>query len=160
LTLARELLAQERFADAEAACKKVFTLDAEHPGAKTLLKQIRDQIQQSLKDAASQLGGMTVKLSTPQAMAAAAKLKAASSGQPHPRKPEEAFEASEPEPFAGFAQDGGGPAHAPDQDLPDSPSMGDATAAEESPFELAGVGLGDVGASVPPGPEPEVFEAK
>ncbi len=75
LTLARELLNQERFAEAETECKKVFTLDAGHPGGKALLKEIRDRIQESLKAAASQLGGMTVKLTMPQALAAGAKPK-------------------------------------------------------------------------------------
>src|SRR5881397_785225 len=65
LSLARELLNQERFSEAEAECKKFFTLDATHPGAKALLKDIRDKIQASLKAAASRLGGMTVKLTMP-----------------------------------------------------------------------------------------------
>src|SRR5206468_1627763 len=61
-------------AEAEAECKKVFALDATHPGGKNLLKEIRDKIQASLKAAASQLGGMTVKLTMPQAIAAGVKL--------------------------------------------------------------------------------------
>ena len=62
LTLARELLAQERFPEAEEECKKIFTLDATHPEGRTLLAQIRERTQKTLQRAASQLGGMTVKL--------------------------------------------------------------------------------------------------
>jgi tetratricopeptide (TPR) repeat protein len=69
LTLARELLQQERFPEAEAECKKVFTLDASHPEARTLLAQIREKIQSHLKRAASQIGGMTVKMSLPEILA-------------------------------------------------------------------------------------------
>ncbi len=71
LTLARELMAQERYPEAETECKKVFGLDATHPEARTLLAQIREKIQGHLKRAADQLGGMTVKLSLPDVLAAA-----------------------------------------------------------------------------------------
>ena len=105
LALARELLAQERFSEAETECKKVFTFDASHPGAKTLLKEIRDKIQSSLKAAASQLGGMTVKLTMPQAIAAGVKLRpgapvkppAAPAPKPAAPTPPEMFEGPEPE---------------------------------------------------------------
>ncbi len=70
LTLARELMTQERYPEAETECKKVFTLDATHPGARLLLAQIREKIQGHLKRAADQLGGMTVKLTLPDVMAA------------------------------------------------------------------------------------------
>jgi len=70
LTLARELMAQDRYPEAETECKKVFTLDATHPGARVLLAQIREKIQGHLKRAADQLGGMTVKLTLPDVLAA------------------------------------------------------------------------------------------
>lgn len=70
LTLARELLEQERFAEAEAECRKIFVLDKKHPEGRALLKQIRDRVQGSLQRAASQLGGMTVKLTLPEVLAA------------------------------------------------------------------------------------------
>ncbi len=69
LALARDLLGQERYAEAEAECKKVFILDRDHPGAHALLDEIRAKIQESLKRAASQLGGMTVKLTLPEVAA-------------------------------------------------------------------------------------------
>jgi tetratricopeptide (TPR) repeat protein len=62
LTLARELLEQERFPEAEEECKKIFALDAAHPRGRALLAEIRGGTQRSLQRAASQLGGMTVKL--------------------------------------------------------------------------------------------------
>ncbi|PYS96223.1 MAG: hypothetical protein DMF50_05660, partial [Acidobacteria bacterium] len=62
LTLARELFAQERYAEAETECEKVFVLDAAHPEAQALLAEIRARAQKNLARAASQLGGMTVKL--------------------------------------------------------------------------------------------------
>jgi tetratricopeptide (TPR) repeat protein len=73
LTLARELLEQERFAEAEAECRKIFVLDKKHPEGRALLKQIRDRVQGSLQRAASQLGGMTVKLTLPEVLAAGAR---------------------------------------------------------------------------------------
>src|SRR5207247_4871591 len=86
LSLDRELLNQKRFSEPEAECKKVFTLDATHPGAKALLKDIRDKIQASLKAAASRLGGMTVKLTMPQAIAAGVKLRSGAPVEP-PKAP-------------------------------------------------------------------------
>ena len=68
LTLARELLAQERFPEAEEECRKIFALDATHPEGRTLLAQIRDRTQRTLQRAASQLGGMTVKLNVADVM--------------------------------------------------------------------------------------------
>jgi tetratricopeptide (TPR) repeat protein len=62
LTLSRELLDQERYAEAESECKKIFVLDKEHPGGLALLKEIRSRIQESLQRAAQAMGGMTVKL--------------------------------------------------------------------------------------------------
>src|SRR3989442_511508 len=104
LTLARELLTQERFAEAEAECKRVFTLDAGHPGGKALLKEIRDKIQESLKAAASQLGGMTVKLTMPQATATGARPRPPAPGPPPSKPPPEetpAGAAEIPEIYAG-----------------------------------------------------------
>src|SRR5207237_414636 len=61
LTLARELMSQERYPEAEAECKKIFALDAGHPEGQALLTQIRQEIQSHLTRAADRLGGMTVK---------------------------------------------------------------------------------------------------
>ncbi|HET6277535.1 MAG TPA: hypothetical protein VFG08_02010 [Candidatus Polarisedimenticolia bacterium] len=41
LTLARELMAQERYHEAEAECRKVFALDRSNPDAAELLRQMR-----------------------------------------------------------------------------------------------------------------------
>jgi tetratricopeptide (TPR) repeat protein len=90
LALSKDLLGQERYAEAEAECKKVFVLDREHPGARDLLQEIKRKIQESLKRAAGQLGGMTVKLTLPEVRAAAAR----------PAAPEEAFVESPSEPPA------------------------------------------------------------
>jgi tetratricopeptide (TPR) repeat protein len=65
LTLARELLAQERYAEAESECKKIFVIDPRHPAGSALMREIRARVQESLQRAASQMGGMTVKLSLP-----------------------------------------------------------------------------------------------
>jgi tetratricopeptide (TPR) repeat protein len=62
LTLAQELLEQERFPEAEEECKKIFVLDATHPAGRVLMTRIRDRQQQSLQRAAKELGGMTVKV--------------------------------------------------------------------------------------------------
>jgi len=70
LTLARELFAQERYAEAETECEKVFVLDAAHPDAQALLAEIRSKAQRNLARAASQLGGMTVKLNAAEIAAA------------------------------------------------------------------------------------------
>lgn len=109
LTLARELLNQERFAEAETECKKIFTLDAGHPGGKTLLKEIRDKIQENLKAAASQLGGMTVKLTMPQALAAGARPKPPepkpAAPQARPVQPPVQAPAEIPEVYAGPGPD-------------------------------------------------------
>lgn len=88
LTLSRELLAQERFAEAEGECKKVFVLDREHPDAQALLKEIRERIQESLQRAARQMGGMTVKLS-------AADLGIPAPAPPVAAAPDAVFEVSE-----------------------------------------------------------------
>ncbi|HEV8700557.1 MAG TPA: hypothetical protein VGV60_04725 [Candidatus Polarisedimenticolia bacterium] len=176
LTLARELLAQERFAEAETECKKVFTLDASHPGGKVLLKEIRDQIQKSLKAAASQLGGMTVKLSMSDVMKAGPKPTSPPAPAPAPAPaPREAPEVPEKE--------------VPDTDGgPDSFEFGDQAIVqeevaarasleaafsdpahqsppEESPFELAGGEAPTAAPDMPlPGPantlEDTVVEAK
>lgn len=181
LTLARELLAQERFAEAEAECKKVFTLDAAHPGGKELLKAIRDKIQQSLKAAASQLGGMTVKLTLPEVLRAGAKPKApapAPGSAPAPvpalapREVPESAAAEIPEMYAGPEPFGPGDQAILQEEMAarasleaafDDQAPGDVP--EESPFELAGE---DPGAGAPavvqPGPantlEDTVVEAK
>ena len=65
LTLARELMAQERYPEAESECRKIFVIDSTHPEGRALLAQIREKIQSHLKRAADQLGGMTVKLKLP-----------------------------------------------------------------------------------------------
>ena len=175
LVLARELLAQERFSEAEAECKKVFALDATHPGGKNLLKEIRDKIQASLKAAASQLGGMTVKLTMPQAIAAGVKLNprapAAPPAAPAPpasasaqadRKPlPEMFEGPESVPGGGTGDSESGEAALTQEEVSaraaleaafDDPALG-GTAPEESPFELAGEGAGGIGS-------PEVVDAR
>ncbi|HEU4401712.1 MAG TPA: hypothetical protein VFT43_06365 [Candidatus Polarisedimenticolia bacterium] len=82
LTLARELVAQERYAEAEAQCAKVFVLDSTHPEAKSLLEQVKSKMHNSLERAASQLGGMTVKLSLPEVLAAGAKSPVPAKGPP------------------------------------------------------------------------------
>ena len=69
LTLARELFDQERFSEAETQCEKVFALDQGHPEAQDLLAKIKGRMGQSLEQAASQLGGMTVKLSADEVVA-------------------------------------------------------------------------------------------
>ncbi|MEE9293173.1 MAG: hypothetical protein V3U83_09625, partial [Acidobacteriota bacterium] len=61
-TLARELVQQERFAEAEVQCQKVLALDANHQEAGELLAQVRTRIGTNLERAAEQLGEMTVKL--------------------------------------------------------------------------------------------------
>ncbi len=71
LTLARELMEQERYPEAETECKKVFTLDGENPEAQALLATIRGKVQGGLKKAVAQIGGMTVKLTVPEVLAAA-----------------------------------------------------------------------------------------
>ena len=181
LTLARELLAQERFAEAEAECKKVFTLDAAHPGGKELLKGIRDKIQQSLKAAASQLGGMTVKLTIPEALKAAAKPKAAApvpapapAPMPAtaPREDSEAPATEIPEMYAGPEPLGPDDQAVLQEEVAARASLeaafdehGIGGAPEESPFELAGE---DTAAAAPaelqPGPantiEDTIVEAK
>ena len=175
LTLARELLAQERFAEAEAECKKVFTLDAAHPGGKELLKAIRDKIQQSLKAAASQLGGMTVKLTLPELLKAGAKPQAAAPAPvpaPAPREVPESAAAEIPEMYAGPDPFGPGDQAMLQEEVAARASLeaafGDQAPGgvpEESPFELAGE---DPGAAAPavvqPGPantlEDTVVEAK
>lgn len=175
LTLAREVLAQERFAEAEAECKKVFTLDAAHPGGKELLKAIRDKIQQSLKAAASQLGGMTVKLTLPEVLKAGAKPKAAAPAPvpaPAPREVPEAAAAEIPEMYAGPEPFGPGDQAMLQEDVAARASLeaafGDQAPGgvpEDSPFDLAGE---DPGAAAPavvqPGPantlEDTVVEAK
>jgi len=81
MLLARELMDQERFPEAETEIKKVFTLDAEHPQARALLAEVREKVQGTLKKAADQIGGMTVKLTTPEVLAAA-KAKAAAAARP------------------------------------------------------------------------------
>src|SRR2546426_12649942 len=60
----------------DTATTEIYTLSLHDalPISKTLLKEIRDKIQSSLKAAATQLGGMTVKLTMPQAIAAGVKL--------------------------------------------------------------------------------------
>ena len=174
LALARELLTQERFSDAEAECKKVFTLDATHPGAKSLLKDIRDKIQANLKAAASQLGGMTVKLTMPQAIAAGVKLRSSAAPEPPaarapkaaapepPEVPEEQEAAEEP------PQLDTGEAAAMQEDVAaraaleaafEDPSLG-ATQPEESPFELSDHGSCGAGAPAPAPAKEQVVEAK
>jgi tetratricopeptide (TPR) repeat protein len=183
LTLARELLKQERFSEAEAECKKIFALDATHPEGKALLKEIRDQIQINLKAAASQLGGMTVKLTMPQAIAAGVKLNSkgpvttpAVPAPPQPPAPQAAARAP-------LAEDVDEAASAPGEELP-ALETGEAAAiqedvasravleaafqdsgagaapAEESPFELAGEGTGAAAPSPEPALQEEVVEAK
>ncbi len=61
-TLARELFEQERFAEAEAQCRKVLALDEGHGGARELLARVSSRLGSNLERAAEQLGGMTVKL--------------------------------------------------------------------------------------------------
>ncbi len=176
LTLARELLAQARFSEAEAECKKVFTLDATHPGAKTLLKEIRDKIQASLKAAASQLGGMTVKLTMPQAIAAGIKLKSTPRAEPPEPPPSrtaadplpEVFEGAEPLPGEEprIPESGEGAlaqedvaARAALENAFNDPAPG-ASAPEDSPFELAGEGADAAGAPDPAAVEEEIVEAR
>ena len=186
LTLARELLTQERYAEAEAECKKVFTLDAGHPGGKALLKEIRDKIQESLKAAASQLGGMTVKLTRPQTMAAGARPKQpAVRPEPPQRTPEEPPVAVSPQ----IPEMYGGPERGDDQEAPPVapgseplPPSGDqaklqeevaaratleaafedqalAAAVEESPFELNEGGVrGPAPAAPPAASQPKAIE--
>ncbi|HKB08635.1 MAG TPA: hypothetical protein VKF61_10180 [Candidatus Polarisedimenticolia bacterium] len=175
LALARELLTQERFSEAEAECKKVFTLDATHPGAKNLLKDIRDKIQMNLKMAASQLGGMTVKLTMPQAIAAGVKLRSGAATEPPaarapkaeapqpPEAPEQPQEAAEQPPDLDT-----GEAAAMQEDVAaraaleaafEDPSLG-ATQPEESPFELSDLGSGGAEAPAPAPAKEQVVEAK
>src|SRR5881296_2325571 len=177
LSLARELLNQERFSEAEAECKKVFTLDATHPGAKALLKDIRDKIQASLKAAASQLGGMTVKLTMPQAIAAGVKLRSGAPVEP-PKAPTpkaaaapppDVFEGSEPVLDEELQTPESGPGALAQEDVAaraaleaafKDPSLG-ATTPEESPFETASEGPVGIGAPVPPAAKKEeVVEAR
>ncbi|MBI1950925.1 MAG: hypothetical protein HYS34_06125, partial [Acidobacteria bacterium] len=181
LTLARELLAQERFAEAEAECKKVFTLDAAHTGGKELLKGIRDKIQQSLKAAASQLGGMTVKLTIPEALKAAAKPKAAAPAHAiapaptpasAPQDDSEAPATEIPEMYAGPEPLGPGDQAALQEDAAARASLeaafderGPGGAPDESPFELEGENPSTAApAQVQPGPantiEDTIVEAK
>ncbi len=172
LTLARELLAQERFSEAEAECKTVFTLDPTHPGAKALLKDIRDKIQESLKAAASQLGGMTVKLTLPQAIAAGVKLKPTGQGAP-PAPPAGRSAAAAPKvaaPAPPEDVEGLGPTAGDESPVPESGEGAlaqeevsaraaleaafqgaslEATRPEDSPFELAGETAGGVGTPTP-----------
>ena len=173
ITLARELLAQERYAEAEAECKKVFTLDATHPGGKQLLKEIRDEIQKSLKAAANQLGGMTVKLSMSDVVKASAKPKAPAAPAPAPAPPTEEPAATEtPEIDGGPNSFEYGDQAVVQEDIAaraaleaafEDPAHGGVP--EESPFELAG---GESPAASPetavPGPantiEEPVVEAK
>jgi len=146
ITLARELLAQERYAEAEAECKKIFTLDAAHAGGKQLLKEIRDEIQKSLKAAASQLGGMTVKLSMSDVLKAGPKPKAPAAPAPAPAPPAEEPAATEnPETDGGPNSFEYGDQAVVQEDIAarsaleaafDDPAH--AGVPEESPFELAG----------------------
>jgi tetratricopeptide (TPR) repeat protein len=146
ITLARELLAQERYAEAEVECKKIFTLDATHPGGKQLLKEIRDEIQKSLKAAANQLGGMTVKLSMSDVLKAGPKPKAPPAPAPAPAPPTEEPAATEiPEMDGGPNSFEYGDQAIVQEDVAaraaleaafTDPAQGSVT--EESPFELAG----------------------
>ena len=177
LSLARELLNQERFSEAEAECKKVFTLDATHPGAKALLKDIRDKIQASLKAAASRLGGMTVKLTMPQAIAAGVKLRSGAPVEP-PKAPTpkaaaapppDVFEGSEPVLDEEPQTPESGPGALAQEDVAaraaleaafKDPSLG-ATTPEESPFETTSEGPVGIGVPVPPAAKKEeVVEAR
>jgi tetratricopeptide (TPR) repeat protein len=114
LTLARELMQQERYAEAEAECKKVFVLDSSHPGARTLLAQIREKIQGTLKRAADQLGGMTVKMTLPEYLAASKAKPGGTAPGPSkgPARPPSA-EPGQPAPPAGEARAAAPPAAAP-----------------------------------------------
>ncbi len=182
LVLARELLTQERFSEAEAECKKVFALDATHPGGKTMLKEIRDKIQASLKAAASQLGGMTVKLTMPQAIAAGVKLNARTPAEPPvaPAPPApasaqaareplpEVFEGPEPVPGEDTRGSESGEAALTQEEVAaraaleaafDDPALG-GTAPEESPFEPAAEGPGGIGSPDPPAVQEEVVDAR
>jgi tetratricopeptide (TPR) repeat protein len=93
LTLARELLEQERYAEAEAECRKIFVMDTRHPAGLALMKEIKERVQQSLQRAASQMGGMTVKLSLPQVP----RRPDAAAGTRAPEKPAAAREAAVPD---------------------------------------------------------------
>ena len=146
ITLARELLAQERYAEAEAECKKIFTLDASHAGGKQLLKEIRDEIQKSLKAAASQLGGMTVKLSMSDVLKAGPKPKAPAAPAPAPAPPtEEPASTETPEIDGGPNSFEYGDQAVVQEDIAARAALEAAFAdpahegvPEESPFELAG----------------------
>lgn len=163
LTLARELFAQERYAEAEAQCQKVFVLDATHPAAKTLLGQIRERVQQGLARAASQLGGMTVKLSLPQVQAAGRGGKeAAQAARPAQPKP-----APEGRAFGGETVIQPGDEPATSGAAPPPESDGDAAREQEEvaarslldqAFEQAGVEEPPA-AEPPAAPEPEIVEA-
>jgi tetratricopeptide (TPR) repeat protein len=173
ITLARELLAQERYAEAEGECKKIFTLDASHAGGKQLLKEIRDEIQKSLKAAASQLGGMTVKLSMSDVLKAGPKPKAPAAPAPAPVPSTEEPAATEtPETDGGANSFEYGDQAVVQEDIAARAALEAAFAdpahggvPEESPFELAG---GESPAASPemplPGPantiEEPVVEAK
>ena len=176
LALARELLTQERFSEAEAECKKVFKLDATHPGAKSLLKDIRDKIQANLKAAASQLGGMTVKLTMPQAIAAGVKLRSGAAPEPPgarapkaaapepsevPKEPKQEAAEEPPQLDTGeaAATQENVAARAALEAAFEDPSLG-ATQPEESPFELSDHGSGGAGAPAPAPAKEQVVEAK
>jgi tetratricopeptide (TPR) repeat protein len=151
LTLARELLDQERFAEAEVECRKIFVLDREHPLGRALLKQIRDRVQGSLRRAASQLGGMTIKLSMPEIREAGAQ--PASGGTASTDEPSAAGEplvAGGPEEAATRtpleeAFDAAGVVSGTEEILPTEPPTGPSGASIEAP-------------AAPP--EPTVVEAK
>ncbi|MGH9798090.1 MAG: hypothetical protein ACRD5D_08025, partial [Candidatus Polarisedimenticolia bacterium] len=142
LTLARELLAQERYAEAESECRKIFVIDARHPAGTALMREIRARVQESLQRAASQMGGMTVKLSLPDLK------NLRSEGMPR-----EAAKPEPPEPEATAAPEAGRwPPYAP-------PSKEEIAAGMEPPSPAAsefgesgtpGV-TGPPGATVPPG---------
>lgn len=173
ITLARELLAQERYAEAEAECKKIFTLDASHPDGKQLLKEIRDEIQKSLKAAATQLGGMTVKLSMSDVLKAGPKPKAPPAPAPAPAPPTEEPAATEiPEMDGGPNSFEYGDQAVVQEDVAARAALeaafsdpAEGGVPEESPFELAG---GEPATAAPesalPGPantiEEPVVEAK
>lgn len=135
LTLARELMEQERYPEAETECKKIFTLDGENPEAQALLATIRAKVQGGLKKAAAQIGGMTVKLTAGEVMAAAKDKASAAAG---PNATSSVQSAAGPKEKMPAAPAAAGPKGRPPESVGNSPGDLDLDGADEPAIPLAG----------------------
>lgn len=137
-TLARELVQQERFAEAEAQCQKVLALDASHREASELLAQIRSKIGTNLERAAEQIGGMTVKLNADELKDLVPRSAKPSEPAPQPSPVETPPETSPAAPPAAVDPSPPGDLKAADAPLPDVEGVAPAGVRGEDPVELTG----------------------